>query len=274
MDVAERLAWTQNRVFGGSRKGNISPLQEFKLRRADRCNEWQKLVTQYTSLNLSFESDRIAAFSGIAARFAEESVGQYVAGTWSDMLPAALCWSLVRRQAASATAQQRNLEAPSWSWASVQLSRGDSIHYRHAIGLSEMECSNFRIVGIDAVLSGRNSFGGVQRSTLTVQALCFDCAPGSDGTRTRSSVAPADTDAEPLWSPHVQDFIIDHDTWFRGKASILVMYLGWERGLVVMEAKNETTGATVYRRLGIAMLYTYMCDRLQRYTDLRQITLV
>ena len=72
----------------------------------------------------------------------------------------------------------------------------------------------------------------------------------------------------------MQDFIIDHDIWFRGKAGILVMYLGWERGLVLMEVKDETTGTTVYRRLGIALLYTYMCSKLQRYTSLRQITLI
>ena len=137
-----------------------------------------------------------------------------------------------------------------------------------------MACPNFNIISTEAVLAGKNPYGGVQHSTLTVQALCFDCAPGSDGNRDRSSAAPTDSDAEPVWSPHVQDFITDHDPWIRGKAGILVMYLGWERGLILMEMKNETTGATVYRRLGIALLYTYMSGKLQRYTDLRQITLV
>ena len=254
---------------------NPSQLRETILRRASRCNEWQNLVTQYTSLNLSFESDRIAAFSGIAARLAEDSVGRYIAGTWTDMLPATLCWSTMRRTVTrSADEQDHTAKAPSWSWASVRLSRGDYIHYRHAIGLSEMACSNFKIISTETWLSGKNPYGGVEHSALTVQALCFDCAPGCDGNRDRSAVTSADAQVKPVWSPHVQDFIIDHDIWFRGKAGILVMYLGWERGLVLMEVKDETTGATVYRRLGIALLYTYMCSKLQRYTSLKQITLI
>lgn len=276
MEGINSSSLNHNRYLGDLQtETSPSPLQGTKLRRVDRCNEWQRLVTQYTSLHLSFESDRIAAFSGIAARYAEDSVGHYVAGTWTDMLPAALCWSIVRRTAAtSANEQDHTAKAPSWSWASVRLSRGDSVHYRHAIGLSEMACSNFKIISTETSLSGKNPYGGVDHSTLTVQALCFDCAPGSVRYHNRTCLAPTDIDAQPVWSPHVQDFIIDHDLWFRGTAGILVMYLGWERGLVLMEAKNETTGATVYRRLGIALLYTYMCGKLQRYTDLRQITLV
>jgi hypothetical protein len=274
MNVPERFAWSHDRFFGGPRKGPLSPLQGSKLRRANRCNEWQKLVAQYTSLNLSFESDRIAAFSGIAASFAESSTGQYIAGMWTDMLPVALCWSPAQKEVGASTTEKRcTTVAPSWSWASLQLSQGDSIHYRHAIGLPEMACPNFKIIRTENVLSGKNPYGGVQHSTLTVQALCFDCAPGSDDKyHNRLCVSRTDTDAEPVWSRHVQDFIIDHDTWFRGKAGIVVMYLGWERGLVLVEAKHEITGATVYRRLGIALLYPCMCGKLQRYADLRQIT--
>lgn len=75
----------------------------------------------YTTRHLTFNGDRLLAFSGIASRFSKLSSWTYVAGLWREDIEYDLCWRV------NSKAQQKILQrsddyiAPSWSWASCSV---------------------------------------------------------------------------------------------------------------------------------------------------------
>lgn len=82
---------------------------------------WRLVVSSYCDLNLSFESDKLPALSGLAAKVAAARPGsQYLAGLWSDSIHHDLLWRvapLYRRL--SKNRRPLNWRAPTWSWASL-----------------------------------------------------------------------------------------------------------------------------------------------------------
>jgi hypothetical protein len=81
--------------------------------------KWHNLVTKYSSLSLTFNSDSLPALSGLAEAMQPSSSWKYLAGLWDKTLVRDLLWCVpdVRLTADSASlAEQRN---PSWSWAST-----------------------------------------------------------------------------------------------------------------------------------------------------------
>jgi hypothetical protein len=78
-------------------------------------DNWLEIVGHYCNLELTQQTDRLIALSGLVSRVATRLGSVYLAGLWSQDLPRSLCWQLnilnTTRSAASKTA--------SWSWASV-----------------------------------------------------------------------------------------------------------------------------------------------------------
>ncbi|CEI60059.1 unnamed protein product [Fusarium venenatum] len=78
---------------------------------------WWNMVEQYAYSNLTYETDRVIAFSGVAQAFRllHDIKGQYLAGIWSLNLPEGLLW--YRHD--SAVSRSNDYKAPSWSWMSI-----------------------------------------------------------------------------------------------------------------------------------------------------------
>lgn len=76
---------------------------------------WNTILAEYTSRGITNPSDKLPALAGIAKRYAETHHGHYLAGLWAEDLPLALLWRIYD----DTTINKRNIEAPSWSWASV-----------------------------------------------------------------------------------------------------------------------------------------------------------
>jgi hypothetical protein len=75
---------------------------------------WETLVSEYSQRSLSFEQDKLLAFSAIAQEMSKSRKDRYLAGLWEDDLPQNLLWKPhlhPRRQSV--------YRAPSWSWASI-----------------------------------------------------------------------------------------------------------------------------------------------------------
>jgi hypothetical protein len=105
--------------------------------------DWQNLVNEYRSRNLSFDKDRIIAFAGIARAFSTLSSMTYLGGLWKEIMPMALLWymdkktpPLVRRGnglpkgvlpastwTPEITESSSQEELPGWSWFSVPIYR-------------------------------------------------------------------------------------------------------------------------------------------------------
>lgn len=90
-------------------------------------NMWCSVIESYAYRNLTFESDRLPALSGMAKRWKGTSSDVYLAGLWESSLVSDLCWYPVAptpkldevRLFQSTTVRLQRYQAPSWSWASV-----------------------------------------------------------------------------------------------------------------------------------------------------------
>lgn len=79
--------------------------------------KWSKAVGLYTRGDLTFESDKLVAISGLAKYVKEmwhnDSI-EYLAGLWSCQLGWSLVWSVL-----SGGVRPASYRSPSWSWASI-----------------------------------------------------------------------------------------------------------------------------------------------------------
>ncbi|KAF4960223.1 hypothetical protein FSARC_10546 [Fusarium sarcochroum] len=81
---------------------------------------WHTLLQDYMSRALTFESDRLVAFAGIAAlyqSYADIPSDSYLAGIWRQALLQDLLWAITDGRKVIPPQLYR---APSWSWASVE----------------------------------------------------------------------------------------------------------------------------------------------------------
>jgi hypothetical protein len=78
---------------------------------------WRSIVTTYSACNLTQESDRLIAISGIAKKFQELYGDNYLAGLWQHDLYTDLLWKSNANDGNPVKSSENF--APSWSWASI-----------------------------------------------------------------------------------------------------------------------------------------------------------
>jgi hypothetical protein len=78
-------------------------------------SEYYRLVEDFTARKITFDSDKLPAFSGMAQSFHTFIGGHYLAGIWSSELAQGLLWEPSWRTLASPHVRQP-YRAPSWSW--------------------------------------------------------------------------------------------------------------------------------------------------------------
>lgn len=83
-------------------------------------SEWWKMINDYSQRQLSKDTDKLAALSGIAQFFQRNHFprARYVAGLWSSRLEEELFWEVDDKINARRPVSTEYV-APSWSWASV-----------------------------------------------------------------------------------------------------------------------------------------------------------
>ncbi|KAK0745558.1 heterokaryon incompatibility protein-domain-containing protein, partial [Schizothecium vesticola] len=82
--------------------------------------EWFNCVALYSSKDLTFPSDKLAAVAGLAAIFQDSlpHAGEYLAGAWSGYLTTCLGWAKrVHYPSKLPSLSSQAFRAPSWSWA-------------------------------------------------------------------------------------------------------------------------------------------------------------
>ncbi|MCJ1451255.1 hypothetical protein MMC28_001591 [Mycoblastus sanguinarius] len=88
----------------------------------DPYNGWHNLISTYSVRQLTYESDRLPALSGVAAKIKSLTQSDYVAGLWMKKMPLDLCWS-TDYQISSLSVPlvlPSQYIAPSWAWPSVR----------------------------------------------------------------------------------------------------------------------------------------------------------
>ncbi|KAE9373390.1 HET-domain-containing protein, partial [Stipitochalara longipes BDJ] len=80
---------------------------------------WQNQISQYSTKDLTYSSDRLPAISGLAKIVQQYSKYNYLAGLWKSTLLEGLTWH-VEEDKNIVRIIPESYVAPSWSWASVK----------------------------------------------------------------------------------------------------------------------------------------------------------
>ena len=113
----EGLEWKETLQAGYLNKG----LSTRGLQRLPSYKFWRESVFNYTSCELTVETDKLVAIAGIARLLRHALAERYLAGLWENNLEEQLAWKVVDCKKASGAPSTRQVKyrAPSWSWASV-----------------------------------------------------------------------------------------------------------------------------------------------------------
>jgi hypothetical protein len=134
-------------------------------------HKWRSYVTEYSSCNITFDRDRLPAFSGVAHMFHALNDSEYCAGMWKHSIVEDLQWHvetetpLYRMYDSSADANT----LPTWSWAS---SSGRAAWFPDGGPLGITESWNEAHVGIVICPpAGINPFGQIEVGLMQASAF-------------------------------------------------------------------------------------------------------
>ncbi|CCT70675.1 related to tol protein [Fusarium fujikuroi] len=82
------------------------------------CSRWHDIVTAYSAGHLTFNTDKLIAFAGIAKIIQSLGSDEYIAGTWKSTIIADLAWWVYKANGRLPSGHQAAHRAPSWSWLS------------------------------------------------------------------------------------------------------------------------------------------------------------
>lgn len=128
---------------------------------------WSSLVRTYSATALTYDSDRLAALSGIVARQHRATGGRYLAGLWRERLVYQLTWQVVN----ASRKPRPEWRAPTWSWASVDSQVFLSHHgdWGRDHWNSDLVDKNYvQVLEAKTTPSGQDSFGPVDSGELTL----------------------------------------------------------------------------------------------------------
>jgi hypothetical protein len=142
--------------------------QKLLYAKKDPYYTWHYLIESYSVRQLTFESDRLPAVSGVASRIHGIVGSEYLAGLWKANMPMELCWSVDYISSLSSTTQlpPNSFIAPSWSWASVNgalsfVDRDPKTRFDSLLTIVDVKCS----------VPGLNQYGEVTDGFLVLQGL-------------------------------------------------------------------------------------------------------
>jgi Heterokaryon incompatibility protein (HET) len=130
--------------------------------------KWSLLVEEFSERDLSFQTDRLPAISGLATWMQKSTDASYWAGLWSDDFPGALLWWVLDRKKdvkANRCISTRILpyQAPTWSWASVT---GRILLSPYSDKITP-DLENIRV---EVVPAGANLYGSLRSAQLSAKA--------------------------------------------------------------------------------------------------------
>ena len=127
--------------------------------------EWWRTVQAYSATEITYKTDRLVAFSGVASRLRSVFGSEYYAGLWERDLPRQLLWATFE----TGRARQTPYVAPSWSWASAH-----RMIYYPAMG--EYHPPRVRVDSVDVVPQSKESpYGQVTSAALKLTCLPMVC---------------------------------------------------------------------------------------------------
>jgi hypothetical protein len=136
---------------------------------------WYSILQDYATRELSIESDKLVAISGLARLVSEKTGYTYKSGLWLEDIHSGLAWN---RPHAPTTRRLKNYTAPSWSWASIFAGQLYAVIPKEMadpnLRLSPMQPKNNKaeIVKVDVCSLGGDPFGQISHASLVIRGAC------------------------------------------------------------------------------------------------------
>lgn len=133
---------------------------------------WKALVADYSKRDLTYESDRLPAISGVASELRTLILnGQYMAGIWKQWIFSELLWVTNWGEENRHPPRVKGLEEmPSWSWASII----GQVFYKFQACEQSQKHTALKIIDIDCPPRGANPFGQVkEKACIVLEAPLF-----------------------------------------------------------------------------------------------------
>lgn len=136
--------------------------------------QWLGIVDEYMCRNLTFESDRFVALSGIAKLVQSVLQCEYYAGLWQSGFVGGLAWYTRN------TEQQKRPEKyqpPTWSWASVQIFDPSPTpipaitHIERYFGVIEPDATAAYVVDVSCTAASGDPTGAVSDGSVKLSSI-------------------------------------------------------------------------------------------------------
>lgn len=136
---------------------------------------WYRILNEYSLRQLSFESDRLDAISGLAERLSRIIGDEYIGGMWKSNLLECLQWRPDTQDRGKEAVRQTRHRAPTWSWASCELlprstfsRRSGRLLVTNDYATRSKSLAAVKILGVMWQSEGANRFGSLSEATLTI----------------------------------------------------------------------------------------------------------
>jgi len=147
-------------------KSYLSIFEDPTLSTDRKLDAWYELIRRYSTLKLTYESDKLPALAGLASKAAKSLHKTYCAGLWKEDLPYGLLW-VIRDSRRSTRLRTR---VPSWSWASIQGKPYQTRHLFPSSGWSTVRATfESRIMEIYTDYGGGSVYGSLQLGIISIR---------------------------------------------------------------------------------------------------------
>lgn len=131
-------------------------------------DRWNEAIREYSPREMTYESDRLPAISGLASFFANNNESdEYLAGLWRNGFPQQLMW-----RALGVNRRYRTYVAPTWSWASQSY----DVFFAGGIFGTHPAINEYTIeaVGYECKPVGQNPYGAIHPGHIILEGICDD----------------------------------------------------------------------------------------------------
>jgi hypothetical protein len=240
-----------------------------------RCSfleqNWFKIIEEYTKRDLSFETDKLVAVSGMAKEFALNQgipFEDYAAGLWKPKLLDGLLWERPRLdtpEQITTFERASSYCAPSWSWASVK----GRVHWFHR--LEDVKDTTSNPDGVDGEAGQALTAANITSRNAAYRAEVIECLVELDGDDPTGQIRPPgiiilhglcwaeSLDARKVLG-HTESVFYNIDVkrvdWTGDKEGILIFMLNSKYGLILdflSFVGHDESILGVFQRIGCYM---------------------
>lgn len=156
---------------------------------AKRFGAWRSLMAYYSRRQITYESDRLPAISGMAKYMLSNGAGEYLAGMWKEDLCEALTWLAkpvwpqIANDNLTSTYRRRAspYRAPTWSWISLE-TYDDGNDKSRCPGIVDWQEGNYwylerpraKIIDAHCEPAGLDPTGAVKGGYILLQSKCIE----------------------------------------------------------------------------------------------------